>query len=177
MGPIAGVRVGRLQDKWVLNPTFQQLEYSDMDLVVAGSSDSIVMVEAGALEVSEEDVLEAFTVAQGGIRELIAAQEELLKKAGRQAKMQWTKAEKPQGREARVKEPANPTNARRDQQEREAHAHRSRRNGEEGSRGAAARRIPGERQRREGAPGRRRVSLAPLTGSGQRLSRGRQKAQ
>jgi polyribonucleotide nucleotidyltransferase len=107
-GPIAGVRVGRLQDKWVLNPTFQQLEYSDMDLVVAGSSDSIVMVEGGALEVSEEDVLEAFTVAQGGIRELIAAQEELLKKAGRQAKMQWTKAEKPQGLEARVKELANP---------------------------------------------------------------------
>src|SRR5215217_5663396 len=47
--PIAGVRVGRIQDKWVLNPTFQQLEYSDMELVVAGSQDSIVMVEGGAL--------------------------------------------------------------------------------------------------------------------------------
>ena len=58
-GPIAGVRVGRVQDKWVLNPTFQQLEYSDMDLVVAGSDDSIVMVEGGALEVSEDDVVEA----------------------------------------------------------------------------------------------------------------------
>src|SRR5439155_11023810 len=43
-GPIAAVRIGRIQDKWVLNPTFQQLEYSDLELVVAGSQDSIVMV-------------------------------------------------------------------------------------------------------------------------------------
>jgi len=107
MGPIAGVRVGRLQGNWVLNPTFQQLEYSDMDLVVAGLADSVVMVEGGALEVSEEDVLEAFKIAQGGIKELIGAQEELLKKAGRHAKMQWTKAEKPAGLEARVKELAH----------------------------------------------------------------------
>ena len=45
LGPIAGVRVGRVQGKWILNPTFQQLEYSELDLVVAGSADSIVMVE------------------------------------------------------------------------------------------------------------------------------------
>src|SRR5947208_9629660 len=77
-GPIAGVRVGRLQGKWVLNPTFQQLEYSDMELVVAGSADSIVMVEGGALEVSEDDVIAALGIAHGGIRELIAMQEELL---------------------------------------------------------------------------------------------------
>jgi polyribonucleotide nucleotidyltransferase len=48
-------RVGRVQGKWVLNPTFQQLAYSDMEIVVAGSQDSINMVEGGALEVSEED--------------------------------------------------------------------------------------------------------------------------
>src|SRR5437870_3761902 len=76
--PIAGVRVGRIQGKWYLNPTFQQLEYSDMELVVAGSNDSIVMVEGGALEVSEDDIVEALGVAQKGIRELIASQEELL---------------------------------------------------------------------------------------------------
>ncbi|HKC82015.1 MAG TPA: polyribonucleotide nucleotidyltransferase, partial [Gemmatimonadaceae bacterium] len=103
-GPIAGVRVGRLQGNWVLNPTFQQLEYSDMDLVVAGSSDSIVMVEGGALEVSEEDVVEAFTIAQKGIGDLIKVQEELLKKSGRHAKMQWSKAERPTGLEERVTE-------------------------------------------------------------------------
>ena len=51
-----------------------------MELVVAGSNDSIMMVEGGALEVSEEDVVEALTVAQGGIRELIGYQEELLKR-------------------------------------------------------------------------------------------------
>src|SRR5919107_1108410 len=77
-GPIAGVRVGRVEDKWVLNPTFQQLAYSDMELVVAGSRDSIVMVEGGALEVSEADVVEALGVAHRGIGELIAIQDEML---------------------------------------------------------------------------------------------------
>src|SRR5256885_6055015 len=66
--PIAGVRVGRIQGKWYLNPTFQQLEYSDIELAVAGSNDSIVMVEGGALEVSEDDIVEALGVAQKGIQ-------------------------------------------------------------------------------------------------------------
>jgi polyribonucleotide nucleotidyltransferase len=107
--PVAATRVGRLQDKWVLNPTFQQLAYSDMDLVVAGSADSINMVEGGALEVSEEDVLEAFGVAQKGIRELIAAQEELLKKMGdaRPAKMEWTKSAVDHTLHAKVQDLAN----------------------------------------------------------------------
>src|SRR5687768_13002637 len=91
-GPIAGVRVGRVQDKWVLNPTFQQLEYSDMELVVAGSQDSIVMVEGGALEITEDDVIAALTVAQGGIRELVGFQQELLGKLNVE-KMKWTKSE------------------------------------------------------------------------------------
>ncbi|OYV67893.1 MAG: polyribonucleotide nucleotidyltransferase, partial [Gemmatimonadetes bacterium 21-71-4] len=109
MGPIAGVRVGRVQDKWVLNPTFQQLEYSDMDLVVAGSADSIVMVEGGALQVSENDVVDALQVAHGGIKELIGAQEELLAKMDdRPAKMAWKKPEFPEGLEARVKALAEP---------------------------------------------------------------------
>jgi polyribonucleotide nucleotidyltransferase len=101
--PIAGVRVGRVQGKWVLNPTFQHLEYSDMELVVAGSAESIVMVEGGALEVSEDDVVEALGVANKGIRELIAAQEELLQKIERPAKMSWEKSQLPEGLEARVK--------------------------------------------------------------------------
>jgi polyribonucleotide nucleotidyltransferase len=91
--PIAGVRVGRIQDKWVLNPTFQQLEYSDIDMMVAGSADSIMMVEGGALEVSEADVVEAITVAHTGIKELIVMQEELLKKAGAKEPMAWAKHE------------------------------------------------------------------------------------
>ena len=91
--PIAGVRVGRIQDKWVLNPTFQQLEYSDIDMMVAGSADSIMMVEGGALEVSEADVVEAITVAHKGIKELIAMQEELLAQAGKKDDMPWAKHE------------------------------------------------------------------------------------
>jgi polyribonucleotide nucleotidyltransferase len=100
---IAAVRVGRVQGNWVLNPTFQQLEYSDLDLVVTGSNDSIVMVEGGALEVSEEDVVEALTLAQSGIRELIGFQKELLAKAGKIEKMAWTKAPMPEGLSDKVK--------------------------------------------------------------------------
>jgi polyribonucleotide nucleotidyltransferase len=103
LGPIGGVRLGRLQGKWVINPTFQQLEFSDIDMVIAGSRDSIVMVEGGALEVSEEDVIEGFTIAQKGIRELISIQEELLKNT-RVEKMEWTKASHPEDLVARVRE-------------------------------------------------------------------------
>ncbi|MGI8496156.1 MAG: polyribonucleotide nucleotidyltransferase [Gemmatimonadaceae bacterium] len=101
LSPIAGVRIGRLSGKWALNPTFQQLEYSDMDVVVAGSRDSIVMVEGGALEVSEEDVIEGLTIAQKGIRELVAMQEELLATV-RVEKMQWTRNVLPEQLVARV---------------------------------------------------------------------------
>ena len=106
LGPIAGVRVGRVQGHWVLNPTFQQLAFSDMELVVAGSQDSIVMVEGGALEVSEEDVLESLRLSHDGIRELIAMQNELLAKV-QQPKMAWTKAETPEGIATKVKELAS----------------------------------------------------------------------
>jgi len=101
-GPIAAVRVGRVQDNWILNPTFQQLPYSDMDIVVAGSNDSIMMVEGGAIEISEADTLEALNVAQGGIRELVKIQEEMLSE-NRAAKMSWTKAEHDAALVARVK--------------------------------------------------------------------------
>ncbi|BAH38806.1 polyribonucleotide nucleotidyltransferase [Gemmatimonas aurantiaca T-27] len=106
LGPIAGVRVGRVQGHWVLNPTFQQLGFSDLELVVAGSKDSIVMVEGGSLEVSEEDVLESLRLSHDGIRELIGMQEELLAKV-RVPKMSWVKAEAPEGITTRVKELAS----------------------------------------------------------------------
>ena len=103
MGPIAAVRVGRVQEKWILNPTFQQLPYSDMDVVLAASKDSIMMVEGGALEVAEADMIEALTVGQRGIQELITMQEELLKQ-GRADKMEWKKAELGPEIKARVEE-------------------------------------------------------------------------
>ncbi|WKW12360.1 polyribonucleotide nucleotidyltransferase [Pseudogemmatithrix spongiicola] len=94
-GPIAGVRVGRIEGKWVLNPTFQALEFSDIDMVVAGTDDSIMMVEGGALEVSEADIVDALKVAQKGLAELVGMQEELLKKAGKVEKMEWKGTEIP----------------------------------------------------------------------------------
>lgn len=94
-GPIAGVRVGRIEGKWVLNPTFQALEFSDLDMIVAGSADSIMMVEGGALEVSEDDIVDALKVAQKGIGELVSMQEELLKKFGKTEKMAWSGVEIP----------------------------------------------------------------------------------
>ncbi len=94
-GPIAGVRVGRVEGKWLLNPTFQALEFSDMDMVVAGSADSIMMVEGGALEVSEADIVEGLKIAQKGIGEIVSMQEELLKKLGKIEKMAWAGTEIP----------------------------------------------------------------------------------
>jgi len=77
--PVASVRVGRIKDTWVINPTFQQLEYSDVDIVVAGSENAILMVEGGAVELPEEVILEGLQVAHGGIRELVEIQKELLR--------------------------------------------------------------------------------------------------
>ncbi len=90
-GPLATVRVGRMEGNWILNPTFQQLEFSSIDLTVSGSADSIVMVEGGALEVSESDILDGLKVAHKGIKELIGHAKELAKKSGR-PKMEWVKA-------------------------------------------------------------------------------------
>ncbi|MDX1646357.1 MAG: polyribonucleotide nucleotidyltransferase [Longimicrobiales bacterium] len=75
---VSSVRIGRIQDNWVVNPTFQQLEYSDVDIVVAGTAEAITMVEGGALEVPETEVLEGLQVAHEAIKELCAIQEEFI---------------------------------------------------------------------------------------------------
>ncbi len=86
--PVAAVRVGRLDGEWVLNPTFQQLEFSDVDLIVAGSEESIIMVEGGSLELTEEDLVTALEFAHGGIRELVDVQKELVEPI-KKPKMEW----------------------------------------------------------------------------------------
>ena len=91
-GPLAAVRVGRVEGQWVLNPTFHHLEHSSIDLVVSGSTEAIYMVEGGAVEVSEQEVLGALKVAQKGIKELVALQKKVLDKAAK-PKMAWTRAE------------------------------------------------------------------------------------
>ncbi len=102
-GPIAAVRVGRVEGAWILNPTFQQLEFSDVDLTVSGSRDSIVMVEGGALELTEAEIVKGLEVAHKGIRELLDAAAELVTDM-RQPKMEWSKVEPPPELVARVKQ-------------------------------------------------------------------------
>ena len=82
----------RIQGAWIVNPTFQQLEYSDVDLVVSGSAEAITMVEGAATEVPEEDLLEGLGVAHGAIQELVAMQRDLLGGAGEE-EMEWTSVE------------------------------------------------------------------------------------
>ncbi len=92
--PVASVRMGRIQGAWIVNPTFQQLEYSDVDLVVAGSAEAITMVEGAAVEVPEEDLIEGLGVAHEAIRELVAMQRDLIADAGAE-EMAWTSVEPP----------------------------------------------------------------------------------
>lgn len=81
-GPIAGVKIGRVDGKLICNPTAEEIEKSDMEIVVAASRDAVIMVEGEAKFVSEADMLEAVFFAKDAILPLIEAQEELQKKAG-----------------------------------------------------------------------------------------------
>ncbi|MGG3799826.1 polyribonucleotide nucleotidyltransferase [Metabacillus fastidiosus] len=83
-GPIAGVIVGRINNEYVINPTVEELEKSDIHLTVAGTKDAINMVEAGADEVPEETMLEAIMYGHEAIKELIAFQEEIAGKVGKE---------------------------------------------------------------------------------------------
>ncbi len=83
-GPIAGVRIGHVGDEFIVNPTRSQLMESDLNLIVAGSRDAVVMVEGCASIVPEEEVLEAIFFAQEAIQPLISMQEELREKAGKE---------------------------------------------------------------------------------------------
>ena len=80
---IAGVRVGLVDGQYVINPTFEQRKQSKLDLVVAGSQDGLVMVEAGAKQVSEEQVVEALVAAHAAIKRIVATIDDLAREAGR----------------------------------------------------------------------------------------------
>ncbi|MCG3203669.1 MAG: Polyribonucleotide nucleotidyltransferase [Elusimicrobia bacterium] len=82
-GPIAGVRVGRINDQFVINPTVEEQEVSTLNLVVAGRKGSPVMIEGGAKEISEEDLIKALDLAQHKIDQLCDWQEEFFKQHGR----------------------------------------------------------------------------------------------
>lgn len=83
-GPIAGAHIGYIDDEFVVNPSFEQLEQSKVDLIVAGTKHAINMVEAGAKEVSEEIILQAIAKGHEVIRELIAFQEEIIAQVGQE---------------------------------------------------------------------------------------------
>lgn len=83
-GPIAGVKVGRVNGELICNPTVEQAAASDIDLTVAGTSQALNMVEAGAKEVSEEDMLQALMFGHEQIKKLCAFQEEIVKACGKE---------------------------------------------------------------------------------------------
>ncbi|MCM3742880.1 polyribonucleotide nucleotidyltransferase [Sporosarcina luteola] len=88
-GPIAGVQVGRIDGQFIVNPTPEQLEVSELDLVVAGTKDAINMVEAGAKEVAEDIILEAIMFGHEQIIQLIELQEKIIAEVGKE-KMEIT---------------------------------------------------------------------------------------
>jgi polyribonucleotide nucleotidyltransferase len=102
-GVMSAVRIGRIQGQWVLNPTFQQLEYSDVEIVVAGTEEAILMVEGGALEVPEEEIAEGLVAAHEGIKELCRIQREFMDGL-QQPQMEWEKVEIDERLMARVDE-------------------------------------------------------------------------
>ncbi|OLP19036.1 polyribonucleotide nucleotidyltransferase [Leptolyngbya sp. 'hensonii'] len=81
-GPMAAVRVGLVGDDFVINPTYHEIEAGDLDLVVAGTPDGVVMVEAGANQLPEQDVIEAIDFGYEAVLDLIQAQRELLAQLG-----------------------------------------------------------------------------------------------
>lgn len=91
-GPVAGVKVGRVNGEFIINPTVEQMELSDIDLTVSGTKDAINMVEAGSKEVSEEDMLQALLFGHEAIKELIAFEESIIEEIGEE-KMEYEKLE------------------------------------------------------------------------------------
>lgn len=83
LGPIGAVRIGRINNKWVIDPTYEQLQESSLDLVVAGTEDAILMVEAGVNMLNEEMLLSAITLGHDEIKKIVAAINDLAKQAGK----------------------------------------------------------------------------------------------
>ena len=87
-GPIAGVKVGRINGEFIINPTVEELEHTDIELTVAGTRDAINMVESGSKEVSENDMLDALMFGHEAVKELCEFQEKIIAECGEQ-KMEY----------------------------------------------------------------------------------------
>ncbi|MFB6231124.1 MAG: polyribonucleotide nucleotidyltransferase [Salinibacter sp.] len=103
-GPIAEVRVGRVEGEYVVNPTMEETEQSDMDLVVAGKEDALVMVEGEAHEISEESMIEALDTAHRSIRRICQGQNQLVEKHGEPEPFEWEPDLVPEDLVERMKE-------------------------------------------------------------------------
>jgi polyribonucleotide nucleotidyltransferase len=100
-GPIAEVRVGRVNGELLINPTFEQLKISDLEVVLAGTADSIIMVEGEAREISERDMLDALAFGHRNIAEICAAISDFAVEAGK-PRMDVVPVELPEGLEQRI---------------------------------------------------------------------------
>ncbi len=107
MGPIAAVRVGRIDDKFILNPTVQQIETGDLEIIVAGSEESVVMVEGEANEVPENILLAAIEFGQTAIVEIVNFQKELVAEINPE-KFEFVAPEVPEGLKEKIIEKVTP---------------------------------------------------------------------
>ncbi|RMD99826.1 MAG: polyribonucleotide nucleotidyltransferase, partial [Calditrichaeota bacterium] len=101
-GPVAGLRIGRVDGQFIANPTYEQLERSDLDLVISANEDSIVMVEGEAWEISEQDMLAALEFGQKAAQPLLRMQKELAEEVGK-PKMEVVVPELPENLEEKVR--------------------------------------------------------------------------
>ncbi|GAB4469246.1 MAG: polyribonucleotide nucleotidyltransferase [Anaerolineales bacterium] len=106
-GPIGAVRIGRIDGEFIINPTYTEIEYSDLDLRMAGTRDAILMVECGAKEVSEEAMVEALAFGHQALQPIIDLQEELAAKVGK-PKASYLAAQENDALLAAVREEASP---------------------------------------------------------------------
>lgn len=83
LGPVAAVRVGRIGGEWIVNPTYLEFENSDIELVIAGTEESIVMVEGESREISEDDMIQALEFGHRHIKQIMSLQKELIAECGK----------------------------------------------------------------------------------------------
>ena len=102
-GPIAGVKVGRVDGKFIINPTTEETEKSDIDLTVAGTMDAINMVESSAKEANEDDMLEALMFGHDAVKELIEFENKIISEIGEE-KMEYEKLDIPEELKKEVKD-------------------------------------------------------------------------
>ena len=147
---IAGVRVGYVDGAYVINPTFAQRKTSKLDLIIAGSADAIMMVEAGAQEVPEEQMVGALDAGHTAIKQIVATIDDLAKAAGKK-KLRRAARESNHDFYREVEEKVLRAALRRDADQGQARELRPRRSGARGTGGVGARsrgRAPSSKPRR-----------------------------